>query len=54
MNLPHLREQFLREHEWTFTHDNKWMALKCIPKYNPVRFRISFFFYFRIIYFIIE
>jgi hypothetical protein len=39
MNLPHLREQFQREHEWPFSHENKWMAIQCIPKYNPVRDR---------------
>ncbi|CAF4497202.1 unnamed protein product, partial [Rotaria magnacalcarata] len=27
MNLPHLREQFHREHEWPFTHEHKWMAV---------------------------
>ena len=36
MNLPHLREQFQREHEWPFSHENKYMAVKCVPKYNPV------------------
>ncbi len=36
MNLPHLREQFQREHEWPFTHEKKWMAVQCTPKYNPV------------------
>ena len=36
MNLPHLREQFHREREWPFTHENKWMAVECTPKYNPV------------------
>ncbi len=42
MNLPHLREQFHREHEWTFSHENKWMAVQCTPKYNPVRCFILF------------
>ena len=37
MNLPHLREQFHREREWPFTHENKWMAVQCTPKFNPVR-----------------
>jgi hypothetical protein len=37
MNLPHLREQFHRDREWPFTHENKWMAVQCTPKYNPVR-----------------
>ena len=36
MNLPHLREQFHREREWPFSHENKWMAVQCTPKYNPV------------------
>ncbi|CAF1666141.1 unnamed protein product, partial [Adineta ricciae] len=40
MNLPHIREQFQREHEWPFTHENKWMAVQCIPKYNPNELRI--------------
>lgn len=37
MNLLHLREQFHREREWPFSHENKWMAVQCTPKYNPVR-----------------
>jgi hypothetical protein len=37
MNLPHLREQFHREREWPFSHENKWMAVQCTPKYNLVR-----------------
>jgi len=41
MNLPHLREQFLREREWPFSHENKWMAVQCSPKYNPVTFYLS-------------
>ena len=28
MNLPHLREQFHREREWPFSHENKWMAVQ--------------------------
>ena len=36
MNLAHLRQQFHRDHEWPFTHENKWMAVKCTPIYNPV------------------
>ncbi len=36
MNLVHLREQFHREREWPFSHENKWMAVQCTPKYNPV------------------
>ncbi|UJR36426.1 hypothetical protein I4U23_029149 [Adineta vaga] len=40
MNLPHLREQFQREHEWPFTHENKWMAVQCISKYNPNEIQI--------------
>ena len=43
MNLLHLREQFQREHEWPFTHENKWMAVQCTPKYNPVCSIINFF-----------
>lgn len=44
MNLLHLREQFHREREWPFTHENKWMAVQCTPKYNPVRsFQLSSF-----------
>ncbi|CAF4165350.1 unnamed protein product [Rotaria socialis] len=42
MNLPHLREQFHREHEWSFTHEHKWMAVECIPKYNPNETRVYF------------
>ena len=38
MNLPHIREQFQREHEWPFSHENKWMAVQCTPKYNPVSY----------------
>jgi hypothetical protein len=44
MNLRHLREQYHREHEWTFTHENKWMAVQCTPRYNPVRLIIDFVF----------
>lgn len=40
MNLPHIREQFQREHEWPFTHENKWMAVQCTPKYNPTDARL--------------
>ena len=40
MNLPHLREQFHREHEWPFTHENKWMAVLCTPRYNPIDPRV--------------
>ncbi|CAF3619324.1 unnamed protein product [Adineta steineri] len=40
MNLPHLREQFQREHEWPFSHENKWMAVQCTPKYNPSETRL--------------
>lgn len=36
INLPHLRQQFQRDYEWPFTHENKWMAVQCTPKYNPV------------------
>ncbi|CAF2385566.1 unnamed protein product [Rotaria sp. Silwood2] len=42
MNLPHLREQFHREHEWPFTHENKWMAVECKPKYNPNETHVYF------------
>ncbi|CAF4673667.1 unnamed protein product, partial [Rotaria magnacalcarata] len=42
MNLPHLREQFHREHEWPFTHEHKWMAVECIQKYNPNEKRVYF------------
>jgi Ca2+-transporting ATPase len=40
MNLPHLREQYHREHEWPFTHENKWMAVLCTPRYNPIEARV--------------
>jgi hypothetical protein len=51
MNLPHIREQFYRDHEWPFTHENKWMAVKCIPKYNPVCFIINFIFIFKLFFY---
>lgn len=40
MNVPHLREQFQREHEWPFTHETKWMAIECQPRYNPNETRL--------------
>jgi len=40
MNLLHLREQFHREREWPFSHENKWMAVQCTPKYNPNETRL--------------
>ncbi|CAF0901739.1 unnamed protein product [Adineta ricciae] len=40
MNLPHIREQFHREREWPFSHENKWMAVQCSPKYNPNEIRL--------------
>ncbi|CAF3006030.1 unnamed protein product [Rotaria socialis] len=40
MNIPHLREQFHREREWPFSHENKWMAVQCTPKYNPNEIRL--------------
>ncbi|CAF4534877.1 unnamed protein product, partial [Rotaria sp. Silwood2] len=40
MNIPHLREQFYREREWPFSHENKWMAVQCAPKYNPNEIRL--------------
>ncbi|CAF1333002.1 unnamed protein product, partial [Rotaria sordida] len=40
MNVPHLREQFHREREWPFSHENKWMAVQCTPKYNPNEIRL--------------
>ncbi|CAF0885893.1 unnamed protein product [Adineta ricciae] len=40
MNLPHIREQFHREREWPFSHENKWMAVQCSPKYNPNETRL--------------
>jgi hypothetical protein len=52
MNLPHLREQYHRDREWTFTHENKWMAVQCTQKYNPVCLII--YSIFGLFYFIIE
>ncbi|CAF1415139.1 unnamed protein product [Rotaria sordida] len=42
MNIPYLREQFHREREWSFSHENKWMAVQCTctPKYNPNEIRL--------------
>ncbi|CAF3794443.1 unnamed protein product [Rotaria magnacalcarata] len=40
MNIPHLREQFYREREWPFSHENKYMAVQCTPKYNPNEIRL--------------
>ncbi|CAF1359766.1 unnamed protein product [Rotaria sordida] len=40
MNVPHLREQFHREREWPFSHENKWMAVQCTPKYYPNEIRL--------------
>ncbi|UJR09674.1 hypothetical protein I4U23_013908 [Adineta vaga] len=40
MNLVHIREQFHREREWPFSHENKWMAVQCSPKYNPNEIRL--------------
>jgi hypothetical protein len=48
MNLPHLREQFHREREWPFSHENKWMAVQCTPKYNPVGFYLFHNFFLKI------
>ncbi|CAF1042172.1 unnamed protein product, partial [Didymodactylos carnosus] len=39
MNHAHLRERFSREHELPFSSDQKWMAVKCISKFNPTDVR---------------
>ena len=36
INYDHLRENYVRYHEWPFTHDSKWMAVKCGLRNEPV------------------
>ncbi|CAF4751665.1 unnamed protein product [Rotaria sp. Silwood1] len=40
MNIPHIRQQYHREREWPFSHENKWMAVQCTPRYNPNETRL--------------
>jgi P-type Ca2+ transporter type 2C len=35
INYDHLRENYIRHQEWPFSHESKWMAVKCSSRYNP-------------------
>ena len=38
MNYAHLRETYVRHQEWPFSHDTKWMAVRCSPRNSPVSY----------------
>jgi Ca2+-transporting ATPase len=35
MNYDHLREHFIRQQEWPFSSETKWMAVKCATRNSP-------------------
>jgi Ca2+-transporting ATPase len=35
MNYDHLREHYVRQQEWPFSSETKWMAVKCVPRNSP-------------------
>jgi len=34
LNYTNMRESYIRNQEWPFSHDSKWMAVRCSSRYN--------------------